>query len=471
MELQEALEYVKSNRDREKLKYKGFLYIKDKNYNEKCYWRCENFKTYCCKARIIIANNKIVKSNIKHNHEAAPIKVKKQEVMEEIKAKAKSTHGSTSKILSESLSNVPDNIMPVLPTVNSMKRSIRRARGEEIADMNVPLCDYVVPEKYQTLNDGERFLLYDSGGDTDRIMIFSTKKNLRILSKCKTWLGDGTFDLCPDDMYQIYTLHGLYNGYCVPLVYALLPSKTKETYDRFFDALKGLKRNLKPEIIILDFELAVVNSCTEHFENINIQYCYYHWKQCLYRKICNLGMKSLYDETYEFNLKMKMIFALAFVPSYDVVRVYEAIIEEEFFENMSSGLRKFFRYFEKNYVGRLVGNKRCEPRFLINQWNKYLPTIRKTLRTNNNVEGWHRGFEYMFTQRHVTINKVIQAFQSDYYITKKIIIDASTGVDPEPPRKKYSSYNDRLYNIVSRYNQGVYENECLTYVKDIAILL
>ena len=66
---------------------------------------------------------------------------------------------------------------------------------------------------------------------------------------------------------------------------------------------------------------------------------------------------------------------------------------------------------------------------------------------------------------------ILRAFCNDYEISRKIIIDARTGVDPEPPRKKYASYSERLLRIVSKYGRDVYEGDTMMYLKDIANLL
>ena len=47
-----------------------------------------------------------------------------------------------------------------------------------------------------------------------------------------------TTTLCVTSALQIYTIHGYLNGDGIPLVWALLPNKTTETYVELFSALK-----------------------------------------------------------------------------------------------------------------------------------------------------------------------------------------------------------------------------------------
>lgn len=44
---------------------------------------------------------------------------------------------------------------------------------------------------------------------------------------------DGTFKVTPSIFFQVYTIHVMYKDAVVPLVYALLPNKTEETYQRY----------------------------------------------------------------------------------------------------------------------------------------------------------------------------------------------------------------------------------------------
>lgn len=85
----------------------------------------------------------------------------------------------------------------------------------------------------QTTAKGDSFLLHDSGeGDSERILIFATERNLSCLAQATTWFADGTFKVTPEQFYQLYTVHATVNGVVVPMVYGLLPNKSEATYRR-----------------------------------------------------------------------------------------------------------------------------------------------------------------------------------------------------------------------------------------------
>ena len=184
MEQEKAIEFIASIRGENKIKYKGFLYERDSEYKEKSYWKCDKYKKLKCRARITVMKDKVVKIKDNHNHEGSPLEVQKKIVMNDIKNLARTkTNASTSQVLAESLSKVSEGVLQIRPKKNSIKKTIRRARGEQRCD-SVPLCDFIVPEEFQVTAEGDRFLLFDSGNNSDRILIFSTNKNFRTLSKC-----------------------------------------------------------------------------------------------------------------------------------------------------------------------------------------------------------------------------------------------------------------------------------------------
>ena len=69
---------------------------------------------------------------------------------------------------------------------------------------------------------------------------------------------DGTFKAAPRVFTQLYTIHAVYRDHVVPVVYCLLSNKTRATYHRVFDILKGAMATLglvlNPETTMSDFE-------------------------------------------------------------------------------------------------------------------------------------------------------------------------------------------------------------------------
>jgi hypothetical protein len=78
--------------------------------------------------------------------------------------------------------------------------------------------------KRNTYKDA-RFYWDDSGKkDKNRVILFTTEKNLELLNKYHDWMGDGTFDISPTSFKQVYSIHIIYEGKAYPMAYGLLPT-------------------------------------------------------------------------------------------------------------------------------------------------------------------------------------------------------------------------------------------------------
>ena len=92
-----------------------------------------------------------------------------------------------------------------MANVRSIRRSIRRVRQK--GDVEDPLPEsregFDVPDNYKSLDNGQNFLLFDSGSnDADRILIFGTDQTLDVLAEAEDLFQDGTFKIVPESEMQ-----------------------------------------------------------------------------------------------------------------------------------------------------------------------------------------------------------------------------------------------------------------------------
>ena len=88
------------------------------------------------------------------------------------------------------------------------------------------------PEQITTLDNGEKFLLFDSGNNMQRILMFGTQQNLDILKRSENWFCDGTFKASPLLFDQLFIIHSQFRDLILSLVYILMPNHTQATYSR-----------------------------------------------------------------------------------------------------------------------------------------------------------------------------------------------------------------------------------------------
>lgn len=390
------MEFVKSNKNKNLLLYGGFLHREDRKQNNTIYWRCVESS---CKGRIITINGEI-KSQPKensHNHVPDPCKIQCKMAVNKIKEAAVHTQNTPHDIIS-TVQIVP-GVAGAIPSVHHLKHTIRRVRTRNQCAPPIPktVSDLKIADEYTKTIKGEQFLIFDSGASQDRILIFSTENNLKLMDQSTNWLVDGTFKTVPSLFYQLFTIHVLIqqgDQTVSPTIYALLTDKSQSTYTRFLKYLLEIKPSLNPTSVIMDFEHASINAFKIVFPHAEQQGCFFHFSKCMWRQIQNVGLVENYINNANFALHIRMLAALAYVPPDNVINAYEEILETQFYVENEDLVMPFLDYFEDNWVGKITGRRktRRQPRHPIDIWNCHYSAKNGLPTTNNAVEGWHRGF-------------------------------------------------------------------------------
>jgi hypothetical protein len=114
--------------------------------------------------------------------------------------------------------------------VHLMRENIYNGRKQVL-----PKIPSSIQEVHDTLNavkiltnQDELFML--NNDLVENYVVFSCTSNLVFLSQLSTVYIAGTFKCCPKFFCQLFTIHGLQNGHCIPLVFLLLPNKQTATY-------------------------------------------------------------------------------------------------------------------------------------------------------------------------------------------------------------------------------------------------
>lgn len=388
-----------------------------------------------------------------------------------MKKRAKRNDDSPTLIIGNAM-NVSSPVAARLPKPSSLARTIQRTRAQGHIKFHTPpsLADMLIPDIYTLTKGNKPFLLHDSGGGDNRFLIYSTQENLEYLAGCKQWLGDGTFRSVPTIFQQLYTLHGLKHGKCLPLVYILAPNKSKELYIEVLRVLKQHQSRLKPKKLMIDFETGFASAFTVCFPRAKISGCLFHFGQCIWRHVQKYGLQSLYNEDVEFSLNVRLLMALAFVPEADVIIAFEELIACKYYDDHEELLADLLGYFESNWVGVLKTNRRhrTQPKFKLEMWNYYETVMNDDIRTNNLVEGWHSSFNRKVRVNHAEMGKFINVIKGEQNITEILITQLQTGLDIAPKRRKaYRDFDERLKTIVTNYDS----HHKLTYLMSVASVL
>jgi hypothetical protein len=402
--------------------------------------------------RIHTHHNNITEEHGEHNHAVKHGKAEVEKAQSSMKCQGRETEESTRRIVQPAVMQVPVEISHLLPNRETLARNVRRHRlnARRVEDELTP---------FRVTQGGDPFLLIEE----EDLHIFAAENDLKFLSQCKNWFADGTFRVTPQGFDQLYTIHGFYNNRVFPCVYALLPGRSKDVYCRFLTYLRNLQNDLNPDSIVTDFETAAIQAFQQEFPRISITGCMFHFGQCIWRKLQAAGFTSIYNNDPSFALKVKRLLALSFIPTNDVIEVYESLINDDSYHQLDS----LVDYFEDNFIGRKRTNRRAEPRFPIEIWNQYRRVLNKLPRSNNSVEGWHNAFNNSVGIAHPTLAALARKLKIEQHNMVVSRQQISLG-SPAPKKKKiYEKIDDALLTIVADYNN----RDVRQYLTDISSVL
>ena len=180
----------------------------------------------------------------------------------------------------------------------------------------------------------------------------------------------------------MYTIHGLFNRFVVPLVYVLLSNKSSATYCKMFSVLRESMFTLtnqpwNPNCIISDFESGLIDAVKGQFPNTKHAGCHFHFIQAVWCNASELNLAIPYWDIPEIAEFLQMCMALAFLPEDYVVSQFNQAFESLTEANKQLCAR-FTAYFKSTWLNGL---------FKISMWNKFDQDFLH--RTNNRVESWH----------------------------------------------------------------------------------
>ena len=97
------------------------------------------------------------------------------------------------------------------------------------------------------------------------MILFATDEGINLLKTSDHWFADGTFSVIPSVFFQVYTIHDIFHGRVVPCACALLPNKTRPTYDHLFREVATHLNGHVTTDIFFDYDKAAMNSATNIF--------------------------------------------------------------------------------------------------------------------------------------------------------------------------------------------------------------
>lgn len=477
-DIDESCEVVPSQRGHNKLVIRGFLYKHNsaktrKNGDAAHYWTCE-FPDCKITAITVFKNNEhVVEKFNEHDHTAeasrAPVCVTKNA----IKRKATESDSPPAHIVQNAIASIDENVRPYLPSTSALKQSCKRVRKNKNVEPKT-LDDLNLPDEYkQTLNN-ELFLIKEIDVDDNKVLIFSTVSNLSKMSNADYWLMDGTFNVVPNIFYQLYSIHAPVGpperSRTLPLAYALMSSKSKASYDAFFEGLTEYAEehdiHLNPGYIITDLEVAPIILTKDHFPQSESGVCLFHLGQIVYRKVQSHGLAKRYGQDENFSIFIRHITALAFLEADEIPPAWERLKKK-----MPKEAQPVVDWFDEYYVrGAIVRNirnkeKRAAPKFPPNLWSVHDRMELNLPRTQNKIEAWHRRLNSLIGKSHVGVYVLIDELKKEQLKVEGEIECINRG-EARPAMKRLDKQREERISQIFR-ERGHY-NDVIDWIRGLA---
>ena len=474
--------FFKSIRGRPKLAFGGYTYRCSNTNLTSQNWRCDRTKCKGSAATPLDFRDGIEVRQLQgHNHGPEPERVEADVAKDKMVDEAAASQVPPRRLISETTMGMSEGGIVRLGKKDAMRQKIHRKRrkleGGEVHPVALPRdTDFDIPNAYRTVKEGNMdvpFVLFDSreempqddeedddqiGDRSGRIIIFGTDTMSGLLRESPTWMMDATFKVVPSLFMQLFVMHAVKNEDVFPCLYVLMQNNEEQTYKRVFQVVgqEILGDDTSPTTCIADFELAIHNAIKSTWEQAEVQGCFFHFSQSIWRKTQDVGLAALYVQDPEVRKRVKSLLSLAFLRPAEVASTFDEIFDEY---NDDPRLDELFGYFEATYVGRKPNRgPRRRPRYSIESWSVRARTLQGIPRTNNKVEGFHRGLQSMFDGPKPTMWRFLTGLKKEHSLHYAEYLQVVVaGEEPPQPTKKWRDLNLRLKNLIQRNENGSLE--------------
>ncbi|XP_065319377.1 uncharacterized protein LOC135927335 [Gordionus sp. m RMFG-2023] len=147
--------------------------------------------------------------------------------------------------------------------------------------------------------------------------------------------------------------------------------------------------SFSPSKALIDFEMGALTALEEIFPTISVKGCYFHYCQCILRRIQGNRLTAYSRLNPDFKRFYRRLMAIPFLTEIDIPLVLSELNNEVEAFNLDP-IRDLFTYFKSTWINP-------NAKFKYKMWNMYDV---QGVRTNNHVEGFHRSLKEYITYSH-----------------------------------------------------------------------
>uniref|UniRef100_A0A1I7Y9Y9 MULE domain-containing protein n=1 Tax=Steinernema glaseri TaxID=37863 RepID=A0A1I7Y9Y9_9BILA len=259
---------------------------------------------------------------------------------------------------------------------------------------------------------------------------------------------DGNFKYNSLPFLQVYSMHSIFQNLpnyseSVLSVVALLPTKTRATYDTFFTKVY--------EALILEFgnigvakrfhfdmEIAAMNACRRAFPNCRITACYFHFAKNVMDKVDNLGLMDLYRSTdRSFYNWIRTFIGSALLPR----ALFEQDIVVYLQQNVPDVSTGPSGPTQRQKLQQLVRYARSYWFVHRDKWEQY---DNDGPRTTNHAEGWHNQLRRQFNATHPQLGLFLKEMRKEVNSQDLRGLRLLDGARPKTRKTSYARAEERM---------------------------
>lgn len=171
----------------------------------------------------------------------------------------------------------------------------------------------------------------------------------------------------------------------IPIVHALMESRTAQAYEDLFRFIRNFAPNIDPEYIMADFEVAELQSLSAVFPRARLSGCHWHYARAVVRNVRRLGLHQLVRDNENARRIVRLCLAIPLCPPRRLQEALNAIVIEARRLQLVDEFTNFFHYIRGTWLNG-VGEE-------------VLSVFGVRHRTNNVAECHHRNLNSRLVQR------------------------------------------------------------------------
>ena len=397
-------------------------------------WQCSvRNKTIYCTATVLQHGDNYVPGP--NEHKCTP----KESALAAAKVKAQVSQHALSRPFESAQSIVdsaiqlhlaPDAPTTAFPMLTSIARSANMRR-QGTRPKNPDSLDFILNEDAVPAG----FISADIKVGANRHILMMNETLKALLNSAQEWYIDATFRAVGLPFTQLWSVHAFLKHEQsvkqVPLAFCLMSGKSTEDYKAVLKAL--LQELPAPSVhtILLDFESAMWSAIAAILPDVLVKGCAFHWTQAVWRKVQNLGLAVSYMEKANTNKFIRRLLCLPFLPAESIPAMFNLIPS---LPNIAIPLQDLMAYIRATWI--------TSTQWSPSSWSVF----GRSVRTNNDVEGWHRRVNQKIYRNHLPFYQLVQFLYSE---AELVSTQAQFISDDKLMRRQRTQYKDQQAKIFS----------------------